>query len=652
MDMLAIGWKHHQAGQYSEAERICRQVLEADPDNAEAWHLLGLTNLRLNRLGEAESSYRRALGARPDLAEVHSDLGVVLAIQGRLDEAVASFRQALAQAPNSADAHNNLGLALGQLGRLDEAVASLRQAVNLNPDHPRALSTLGHVLSSQRKYGELAQTFRPIVRLRPDHLEAHLRLGEALVNLGEFSEATTCFEAAVRQAPDSPEAHIGLGITLAGLKRFEEAIPRLRKALQLKPGQPEAYTLLGNSLRALGQFDEALDVYDKALRLRPGDAETHYNRGFVLDELRRCEEAVASFDQALCLAPDHAEAHHNRGVALGKLARYTEAIASFEHALRLVPDYPEARRNRALALLILGDFERGWEEFEWRWRCRDLTMPAHPRPLWHGEPLAGRTILLHVEQGLGDTIQFIRYAALVKARGGRVIVECQKPLVRLLETCSGIDQVVAKGEALPDFDTHCPLLRLMGLFTTTLETIPASIPYLTTDPARIDRWRERLSPLPGFKVGIAWQGNPKHTRDRDRSFPLAHFERLARIGGVQLISLQKGSGTEQLRELGGRFPVVDLGDDVDPGLATIQDTPAVMMSLDLVITPDTSLAHLAGALGIPVWIALPFAPDWRWLIGREDSPWYPTARLFRQTERGRWGPVFDRMAVALEERIA
>lgn len=652
MDMLTIGWEHHQAGRYPEAERICRRVLEADPDNADAWHLLGRTNLRLNRLGEAESSYRRALGARPDRADVHSDLGVVLAIQGRLDEAVASLRQALDQAPNSAEAHNNLGLALGQLGRLDEAVASLRQAVSLNPDHPRALSTLGHVLSYRGKYGELAETFRPIVRLRPDHLEARLRLGEALANLGEFGEATTCFEAAVRLAPDSPEAHIGLGIALAGLKRFEEAIPRLRKALQLKPDQPEACTLLGNSFRALGRLDEALDVYEEALRLRPDDAEAHHNRGFVLDELRRCEEAIASFEHALRLAPDHAEAHHNRGVVLGKLARYEEAIASFEHALRLTPDYPEAQRNRALALLILGDFARGWEEFEWRWRCRDLTMPAHPRPLWNGEPLAGRTILLHVEQGLGDTIQFIRYAAPVKARGGRVVVECQRPLVRLLETCPGIDQVVAKGEPLPDFDTHCPLLRLMGLFTTTLETIPASIPYLTADPARIGRWRERLRSLSGFKVGIAWQGNPKHTRDRDRSFPLTEFEPLARIAGLQLISLQKGFGTEQLRALGGRFPVADLGDEVDPGLATIQDTPAVMMSLDLIISPDTALAHLAGALGVPVWIALPLAPDWRWLIGREDSPWYPTARLFRQTERGRWGPVFDRMAVALERRIA
>jgi hypothetical protein len=257
-----------------------------------------------------------------------------------------------------------------------------------------------------------------------------------------------------------------------------------------------------------------------------------------------------------------------------------------------------------------------------------------------------------VEQGLGDTIQFIRYASLVEARGGRVIVECEKSLVRLLETCPGIDQVVARGEPLPDFDVHTPLLRLMGLFTTTLETIPAPIPYLAAETTRVDHWKERLAAWPGFRIGIAWQGNPRHTRDPDRSFRLAQFERLAGIEGVRLVSLQKGFGAEQLRELRDRFSVIDFGAEVDPGLTTMSDTPALMMGLDLIITPDTSLAHLAGALGRPVWIALPLAPDWRWLIGREDSPWYPTARLFRQTERGRWDPVFDRIAAALQEYIA
>src|SRR5208282_3860779 len=339
-------------------------------------------------------------------------------------------------------------------------------------------------------------------------------------------------------------AQPGLGLVLVRLKRFDEAIRSLRRAIEIEPEEPGASAILAKALSALGRFDESLGVYETLLRLRPDDAGAHHNRGFVLDELRRCDEAVASYDRAIRLAPGHAEAHHNRGVVLGKLARYDEAIASFEEAI-------------------------------------------------------------HVEQGLGDTIQFIRYASLVKDRGGRVVVECQKPLVRLLETCSGIDQVVARGEALPEFDFHTPLLRLMGLFTTTLETIPASIPYLTAEGACVERWRERLRAWPGFRIGIAWQGNPRHTRDPDRSIRLAQFERLAGIEGIRLISLQKGFGAEQLRELGDRLSVIDLGEEVDPGLTTMWDTPALMMGLDLVITPDTSLARLAGALGTPVWIALP-----------------------------------------------
>jgi hypothetical protein len=246
-----------------------------------------------------------------------------------------------------------------------------------------------------------------------------------------------------------------------------------------------------------------------------------------------------------------------------------------------------------------------------------------------------------------DTIHFIRYAPMVKQRGGRIVVQCQRPLVRLLETVAGIDQLVPRGDPLPDFDVHVPLMSLPNAFETTVETIPASIPYLATDPARVARWGVRLGPIEGLKVGIAWQGNPVHRRDRERSFPLALFERLAGIAGVRLISLQKRHGVEQLRELAGRFSVLDFGDEIDPDLTMMEDIPAVVMNLDLMICPDSALAHLAGALGVPVWIGVTYVPDFRWLLGRDDSPWYPTARLFRQSRRGRWEDVFERMAAAL-----
>ncbi|MGP0068649.1 MAG: hypothetical protein ACLQGP_34245, partial [Isosphaeraceae bacterium] len=300
--------------------------------------------------------------------------------------------------------------------------------------------------------------------------------------------------------------------------------------------------------------------------------------------------------------------------------------------------------------LTLGDFEWGWQGFEEQVRHRNRFAPFRPQQLWMGEPLEGRTILLHPDQGLGDTIQFLRYATILQARGARVIVACQEALVRLAETCPGIDRVITQGDPLPEFDVHSTLTRVMCLITRSVDAIPAPIPYFRADPERVERWRDRLAASTGYKVGIAWQGNPKHSRDRDRSFPLAQFEKLAGLEGVRLISLQRGAGSEQLHAPARRFPVIDLGEEVDPDMATMADTPAIMMNLDLVIAPDTAVAHLAGALGVPVWIALPLGPDWRWMLDREDSPWYPAARLFRQTELGRWEPVFDRIADALAER--
>ena len=505
----------------------------------------------------------------------------------------------------------------------------------------------GHLRAGRS--AEAERLGRQVVQAEPDNAGAWYVLGLASLGLNRLDDALNALRSAERLAPDSPEIANGLGITLGELKRLDEAADCFRTAARLRPDQPEPCVFLGNTLRALGRFDEALDAYETAIRLGPDHAEAHNGRGFALDELGRYEEAVASYDRTLRLAPGHVEAHTNRGISLGKLGRYEEAIASHEQALRIDPDFPDAHRNRALARLTLGDYARGWPEYEWRWKCRGSVLPPHPRPLWRGEPLEGRTILLHAEQGLGDTIQFVRFAALVQERGGRVVVECQPPLVPLLRTCPGIRQVVPKGDPLPEFDVHASLMSLPALLGTTLETVPAMVPYLSADPALVARWRERLESLDGLLIGIVWQGNPKYQADRMRSYPLSLFEGLARVEGARLVSLQKGPGTEQIRELGGRFPVVDFGDELDRGDAAFLDTSAVMKGLDLVITPNTATAHLAGALGVPFWLPLPFGSDWRWLLGQERSPWYPSARLFHQPEPGRWGPVFERMAACLAE---
>ncbi len=304
--------------------------------------------------------------------------------------------------------------------------------------------------------------------------------------------------------------------------------------------------------------------------------------------------------------------------------------------------------NFALACLQRGEFARGWAEYEWRFRCREHPILAQGMPLWDGSPLDGRRILLWAEQGLGDTLQFVRYAPAVVERGGHVVVSCPKVLVRVVATCPGVSQVLPEGTAQTDFACHAPLMSLPRIFATTLETIPADIPYLFADPALANRWGEQLGSHDGFKIGIAWQGNPDHKKDRHRSFRLDRFEALARMPGVRLFSLQVGSGNKQLDAVSDRFGVTDLGSRVDD----FMDTAALVQHLDLVITPDTSLAHLAGALGLPVWVAIPFASDWRWLLERGDTPWYPTMRLFRQPRWGDWDEVFRKMTQGLATMLA
>jgi hypothetical protein len=320
-------------------------------------------------------------------------------------------------------------------------------------------------------------------------------------------------------------------------------------------------------------------------------------------------------------------------------------------ALRLDPQSASTHWNRALALLQGGDYARGWPEYEWRWR-RPGARPrlSTDRPAWDGRPLEGRTILLWCEQGLGDAIQFARYAPRVQRQGGRVLLQCPGILRALFRTLPGVEAVLAEGEALPAFDVHAPLLSLPALLGTTLATVPAEVPYLSADPALVGAWRKKLAAVPGLRVGVAWQGNPHHKWDRHRSVHLAAFAPLARVGGVRLVSLQKGPGAEQLAALRGRLPVVDFGDDLGAS-GPYPDTAALMRGLDLVVTVDTATAHLAGALGVPVWVPLSTIVDWRWLLGREDSPWYPTMRLFRQAQLGDWGPVFARLAEELRALV-
>jgi hypothetical protein len=394
----------------------------------------------------------------------------------------------------------------------------------------------------------------------------------------------------------------------------------------------------GNTLQALGRPAEALASYDRALAVRPGYAEALYNRGIVLRGLKGPAEALASFDRALAIDPNHVDALNNRGMVLRDLNRPLEALASYDRALSVDPGYAEVHSNRSCLRLLLGDFERGWEEFEWRWRVPDFApwRRDFAQPLWRGDTsLAGKTILLHAEQGFGDAIQFVRYVPLVAAAGATVVLEVPPPLKALLSELAAAALVVGRGEELPAFDCHCPLLSLPLAFKTRLETIPATVPYVSPAQDRVLKWQPLLPPRGPRRVGIAWAGNASFKGDQTRSIGLARLSPLLAVAGTQLVSLQKDLRDGDRDILRSNPQIIHLGDAIND----FADTAAVMSELDLVISSDTSVAHLAGALGKPVWVLLQYVADWRWLRDRGDNPWYPTARLFRQPRIDDWESV-------------
>jgi Flp pilus assembly protein TadD len=507
---------------------------------------------------------------------------------------------------------------------------------------------LGNGFCEQARWQEATDCFHQALRHNPGLAGVHNNLGALLLRQDRPVEAVTSLEQALRLAPDYPDAFSNLGVAYQRLQRAAEAVDCYQQALRLKPEHVDALGNLAGLLLAQGQAKESVDYYQQLVRLRPEQAEAHLKLGAALQLDGRLEEAIASCREALRCRPAYAEAYADLGLSLLGLGKVDEALEALDAALQLQPDSAAAHGSRGLALLLTGDFTRGWPEYEWRLRSPEVAanLPAYTQPAWDGSPLDGRTILLRAEQGMGDTLQFFRYLPLVRRRGGKIVLQAQAALLSLLRRGMEPDErLLSMEEKPPAFNVHATLLSLPGLFGTTLANVPADIPYLAADAALVDRWRQKVQNQAGSKIGIVWQGRAEHIRDRARSVPLAAFAPLAALKGVSLLSLQVGTSREHLAALTEHFPVVDLGGEFDR--TSFADAAAVAMSLDLIITVDTAMAHLAGALGVPVWVILPYAPDWRWLLGRDDSPWYPTMRLFRQREPGNYSAVFDLVAAEL-----
>ncbi|WP_244547747.1 tetratricopeptide repeat protein [Bradyrhizobium sp. OK095] len=671
--------EHFAAGRPEQADALCAEVLKADPDHVPALHLAAVAAFVTDRASEGAVLLGRVFNIDPEHAPALVTLGDALAVKGEQEGAVAAFRRALVRRPDDAGLHNKLGVALGELARFDEAEAAYRRALALDAHLTRACFNLAVALAEQGRLAEAEEAYRAAIAREPTYRGVWLNLGNLLADQKRLGEAEAAYRRALDSDPDDPGLLCNLGAALYRQGLLEGAIVQYRRAIALARDNgpalrllglvlheaghlPEAAAIyrrafaldasdhviasnLGACLSELGNLDEAIDACEHALLLKPDHAPAWTNLGIIFEKQERVEHAVAAHRCAVVADPDYAKGHANLAVALRNAGEIDEALAVSHRAIALDPEQPLAQYNHAHFLLMNGDLVNGFEAYRWRRKCKSLSDgdPEFTEPEWQGEPLDGRTLLLFAEYGLGDALHFVRYLPMVAAKGGRIILQVQPALAALLRQLPDVT-VISRGEPLPPFDLQLPLMSLPRVFGTTLDTIPADVPYLHPDPAKLSRWRAALADVKALKVGVVWAGNIRHKGDRQRSLSAASVLPRLVMPGVQLYSLQKDPRPEDgevLASLGK--DIIDLA----PALGDFGDTAAAVVALDLVIAVDTSVAHLAGALGRTVWMLTPYALDWRWLREREDSPWYPTMRLFRQRSPREWDDPLMRISAAL-----
>ena len=597
-----------RAGNLSQAAWSCRLILAANKDHFEALHLLAMVEFQ----------------------------------QGRCEEARGLLRKALRINNRSAAAHVNFALILNTLDEPEAALRSLDAALKIRPDDPLALSNRGNVLLRLGRTDEALASLDRAIEIAPTYSDALINRGNILVSLKRYEEALSTFDRALAADPRDAIAWHNRGNVLWQLKRADEALASFERSLTLKPDDVLVLLDFGRALMDLSRPAEALAKYDRVLEISPEQPDALTNRGHALWRLKHPDKALASYDKLLAIKPQDAEVLMGRGNALGELGRFDEALNSLDRSMELVPDSRDVHWNRAWLLLRFGHFEQGWKEHEWRPATAQFRQFSQPR--WHGgEPLAGKTILLYSEQGFGDTIQFARFATLLAERGGKVILQVQQPLKNLLAQLEGVECVIGEQDDPPAFDCHCPLLSLPFELQINLEALLGNKPYLSVPSDRVRQWDAHLPPTGGRRIGIAWAGRPTFADDAHRSIGLAALSSLLSLPGIEFVSLQKELRPGDDEILKQNPQVVHLGDEIQD----FCDTAAIMSRMDLIISSDTSVVHLAGAMGIPTWILLSRVADWRWLIDREDCPWYSSVRLFRQSHIGDWKSVIDRVAGAL-----
>jgi tetratricopeptide (TPR) repeat protein len=646
--VMEQGWQSFQQGDAARAEQIANHAVSLDANSADAWFLLAMSRHVRGDGASALSCYERVCQLAPEHTGPLNNLGVLYASFGRHHEAIAVLATLLRARPDDPVPLGNYANSLSALGRFEEAERHYRRALDLAPDHFDALVNYGALLINHKQTERAIPILARASRIQPDSYLVNNNLGLAYLNLGDDAAAERHLTRALQLDPHSFEALTNFGNLCARRKDFESAVAYHRQAVRVQPNNPKALDNLGLALQDTSHYHEALPYFRRALEIHPDAALTHANLGRTLTELCRFTEGETHLREALRLQPDCSHAHNVLGLIHFHRGEDEASLRCFDEALRHDPELDRCRVNRAFLRLRQGDFELGWPEYELRFKTDDLNLAPCPAPRWDGADLPGKTIVVRFEQGRGDLLQFVRYLPRVRAKASRVILEAPACLHPILSRCAGFDVLHAMGEPLPPADAQVSIMSLPFV----LGSIDAPVPYLEADPALVESWDRELQSVEGFKIAIAWQGDTAFRFDPLRSIPLEHFEAIAKVPGVRLISVQKHVGLDQIAANLGRVPLLDFGHRLDEASGPFMDTAAIMKNVDLVITSDTATAHLAGGLGVPTWLAVHYAPDWRWFLKREDSPWYPTMRLFRQTEPGDWGGVFARLADAVRVEIA
>ena len=646
----------HQRGQLAEAERIYRQILELDPHHADSLHLLGVLAHQVGRDDVAVELIRKAIVSDRRPAAFHSNLGTAYQALGKLEEAATSYERALILNPELAEAQMNLGAVREAQGKHELAEMRFRRALILRPDLAEAHVNLGNILQAQGKLEEAAASHARAIALKPGFAEAFFNRANALQAQGKLEEAVVSYQRALALKPEMAEGHGNLGNALLAQKKLDEAEACYSQSLRIKPDYAEAWYNLGNLRQAQERLDESVSCYERAVALKPQLAEAHYNLGNTLHTLDRLDESAASFERALAVRPEYAEAHYNLGCVFEDLGRLDEALARMARALELKPDYNQARFGQALAQLRSGDFSTGWRNYESRWQSPDHDTPwrAYPQPLWRGEKLASGRLLVWGEQGIGDEIQFAGLIPDALRSGNRITLDCDARLKPLFARSFPEVEVVSgcgtEESQKAEIAAQLPAGSLPGLFRTTETAFSTTTsPYLKADP--VERERFRGDYFDGRKlIGLAW-----HTRNqktgRKRSVDLEKFAPLFALPGIRWISLQYGDFDDLEQHAAAASAPLLIDRSVDQ-LTNIDRFAAQVAAMDHVITIDNSTAHLAGALGLPVWLLAPLAADWRWLEKRPESPWYPTLRIFRQPKIGDWETVVESVRSELGESFS